>query len=70
MPTAYERVTSLMGATLKRAKDAIAAKKLTGEAAERVRVRERLAGLEQSVKELARVVDRHKAEQDKKGRTQ
>lgn len=70
MATAYERVTSLMGATLKRAKDAIAAKRLTGEAAERVRVRERLAGLEQSVKELARVVDRHKAEQEKKERTQ
>ena len=70
MATAYERVTSLMAATLKRAKDAIAAKRLTGEAAERVRVRERLAGLEQSVKELARVVDRHKAEQDKKERTQ
>jgi len=70
MTTAYERVTSLMSTTLKRAKDAIAQKRLTGKAAERVRVRERLAGLEQSVKELARVVDRHKAEQEKKERTQ
>lgn len=71
MATAYGRVTLLMGRQLRRAKDATSGKEgLTGDASERLLVREDPAGLKRSVKELARVVDRHKAEQDKKERTQ
>lgn len=67
MATTLERVNTLIARPLERAKRAIAQRSLTGEAAERVRVKERLAGLEASVKELAKVVDRLQA-RDKKQR--
>jgi DNA-binding ferritin-like protein len=65
MATTLERVNTLIARPLERAKKAIAQRSLKGEAAERVRVKERLAGLEASVKELAKVVDRLQA-RDKK----
>jgi DNA-binding ferritin-like protein len=68
MATTLERVNDLIARPLERARQAIAKKSLKGDAAERVRVKERLAGLEASVKELAKVVDRLQA-RDKKRNT-
>jgi hypothetical protein len=59
--TLYEHVTNIMNDRLKRAEDAVTEGKLDSEAAERLRVSERLTGVEEAVKAIARQLDNREA---------